>query len=178
LFEYFTNEAIPYARSRVQRYTRIVMDPSSSLFATDLVSAGRIHYGDGEIFMFDSLVSVFEIIAGNRRLVLDRLVATQRKDIEALGRLWNGAYHMGTIFAYAPDLPEGVEDAVRERSEEISDIQMGVSRIGNMVVVRVLSHETWQAHEATYHVWEVLRPPIAGKPARPIRTGAFPVGTR
>ncbi len=176
LFEYYTNEAIPFARSRVQRYTRIVMDLSSRLFATDLVSAGRIHYGDGEIFQFDSLVSVFEVVVNNRRLVLDRLVATKRQDINALKRLWNGAYHLGTVFAYAPDLTEGIEDSVHESCSRIDGTAVGVSRIGNMVIARILSYETWQALEAIYHVWEAVRPAIAGKPAKPIRTGSSPVG--
>jgi len=176
LFEYYTNEAIPFARSRVQRYIRIVMDLSSRLFATDLLSAGRVHYGAGEIFQFDSLVSVFEVMTDNRRLILDRLVATKRRDIDALKRLWNGAYHMGTVFAYAPDLPKGVEDSAYENCKRVDGTEIGVSRIGNVVVARILSQETWQAHEAIYHMWEAVRPAIAGKPAKPIRTGSSPVG--
>jgi urease accessory protein len=176
LLEYYTNEAIPFARSRVQRYTQIVMELSSRLFATDLLSAGRIHYGEGEIFQFDSLVSVFEVVADKRRLILDRLVATERRDIDALKRLWNGAYHMGTVFAYAPDLPKGVEDLVHENCRQIDGTEVGVSRTGNMIVARILSLETWQAHEAIYRVWEVVRPAIAGKPAKPIKTGSSPVG--
>lgn len=176
LFEYCPNETIPFARSRVERYIRIVMAPSSRLFATDLLSAGRIHYGEGEIFQFDSLSSAFEVVVNNRRLVLDRLFATNRYDIDALKRLWKGAYHMGTVFVYAPDLPKGIEDAVHENCKKVEGVEVGISRIDNVMSTRILSRETWQAHKAIYRVWEVARPAIAGKPARPIRTGSYPTG--
>jgi len=32
----------------------------------------------------------------------------------------------------------------------------------------VLAREAWQLHAAIYRVWEVMRPALAGKPARPI----------
>ena len=176
LFEYHSSIAIPFARSRVQRHTRVVMDLSSRLFAPDLVSAGRIYYGEGEIFKFDSLVSVFEVVVDNRRLVVDSLVATERRHIDALKRLWGGAYHMGVVFAYAPDLPNGIEDSVHDNCKRIDGTEMGVSRIGNMVVARILSHEIWQAREAIYRVWEAVRPAIAGKPAKPFRTSSSPTG--
>ena len=43
-----------------------------------------------------------------------------------------------------------------------------MTRIGHLVIVRILSHETWQAHEALFNAWAALRPAVAGKDARPI----------
>jgi len=169
LLEYYPDEAIPFARSRVRRITRLAIDSSSRLFATDMISAGRVHYGSGEIFKFDSLVSSFEIIVGERPLVLDRLVVTTSSALQALPRLWRGALHIATIFAYAPDLPVGIQDAVHAIAGSVEGSELGVSRIDNLIAVRILSAETWQAHEAIFRVWAALRPSIAGKPARPIR---------
>jgi len=169
LLEYCPDEAIPFARSRVDRVTRIVMSPSSRLFASDMISAGRVHYGDGESFKFASLASAVDIRLEDRRLALDRLMATTPSAIAALPRLWRGASHLATVFAYAPDLPAGIEDAVHELSGTIDGTDLGVSRIGNLLIVRLLSAETWQAHEALFSVWRALRPALAGKPARPIR---------
>jgi urease accessory protein len=168
LLEYCPDEAIPFARSRTQRINRITMDESSRIFATDMISAGRIHYGDGEAFKFDSLKSEFEIRMGNRTIALDRLLATKPQAVADLQRLWHGAYHMATVFGYAPDLPHAIEDEVLGLVEDVEETQAGVSRIGNLVIVRILANETWQAHEAMYNAWQALRPSIAGKPARPI----------
>jgi urease accessory protein len=168
LLEYCPDEAIPFARSRARRINRITMAESSRLFATDMISAGRIHYGDGEAFKFDSLTSEFEIRIGHRTLALDRLRATTPEAIAALPRLWHGAFHMATIFAYAPDLPRAIEDEVVALCGDIPETEIGVSRIGDLVIARILANETWQAHEAMYNAWQALRPSIAGKPARPI----------
>ena len=152
----------------MHRVNRIAMAPSSRLFATDMVSAGRVHYGDGEVFRFHQLVSEFGITIGGRRLALDRLVATDPETIAALERLWQGRRHMATAFGYAPDLPAGVEDDVHDAIAGIDGTEAGVTRIGELVIVRILSAETWQAHEALFAAWGALRPAIAGKRARPI----------
>ena len=169
LLEFCPDEAIPFARSRVHRINRIAMAPTARLFATDMVSAGRVHYGAGEVFRFDHLVSEFRIAIGGRLVALDRLVATRPGTIAALERLWLGRLHMAQAFAYAPDLAAGVEDEVHEAMADVEGTEAGVTRIGQLVIVRILSHETWQAHEALFKAWAALRPAIAGKPARPIR---------
>ena len=169
LLEFCPDEAIPFARSRAHRLNRIAMAPSSRLFATDMVSAGRVHYGDGEVFRFDHLVSEFRIAIGGRLVALDRLVATGPETIAALERLWQGKRHMATAFAYAPDLAPGVEDGVHDAIAAVEGTEAGVTRIGQLVIVRILSSETWQAHEALFNAWTALRPAIAGKQARPIR---------
>ncbi|MDD9993417.1 MAG: urease accessory protein UreD [Rhodospirillales bacterium] len=168
LLEFCPDEAIPFARSRVHRINRITLEPSSRLFATDMVSAGRVHYGDGEVFRFHHLVSEFRITVGGRLVSLDRLVATEPEAIASLQRLWQERPHMATAFAYAPDLTAAVEDDVHEAIEGVAGTEAGVTRIGNLVIVRILSHETWQAHEALFNAWTALRPAIAGKAARPI----------
>ena len=151
LLEFCPDEAIPFARSRVHRINRIDMAPTARLFATDMVSAGRVHYGAGEVFRFDHLVSEFRITIGGRLVALDRLVATRPETIAALERLWLGRLHMATAFAYAPDLAPGVEDDVHEAIDGVDGTEAGVTRIGQLVIVRILSHETWQAHEALFN---------------------------
>ena len=168
LLEYCPDEAIPFEHSRVERITRINITTTSRLFATDMLSAGRIHFGSGEAFKFDSLVSRFEIRLEDRIVALDRLVATTPAAIAALPRLWRGAMHLATVFVYAPDLPS-IEDAVDALRGSIAQTELGVSRIGNLLIARVLSKETWQAHEAIFSIWRVIRPSLAGKSARPIR---------
>ena len=168
LLEFCPDEAIPFARSRVHRINRIALEPSSRLFATDMVSSGRVHYGDGEVFRFHHLVSEFRIAVGGRLVALDRLVATTPETIAALQRLWQERLHMATAFAYAPDLPPAVEDDVHEAIDGVDGTEAGVTRIGNLAIVRILSHETWQAHEALFNAWTALRPAIADKPARRI----------
>lgn len=169
LLEYMPDEAIPFASSRVARRTRINLDRSSSLFATDMLSAGRISHGLGESFAFSSLHSEFEIVIGGRRRLLDRLCVKDAEELKALRRLWGDYNHLATVFAYASDLPRDLEDEVDAAVAALDGVAAGVSRIGDLIVCRVLADQTWQCHDAIYRSWSVMRPHLAGKPARPIR---------
>lgn len=167
LLEYVPDEAIPFARSRVRRRTMIELEGSSRLFATDMISAGRIHYGAGEEFMFSELQSEFNVVVDGSTLVSDRLLLTSVEEVQDLRELWAGARHMATVFAYFDSWPRDMEATI-ERLNGVNGVNLGASRIGNLIVVRILSGEVWQAQEAVFSIWEVMRPLIAGKPARRI----------
>ena len=57
----------------------------------------------------------------------------------SLERLWLGRLHMATAFAYAPDLAPGVEDEVHGAIAGVDGTEAGVTRIGQLVIVRILS---------------------------------------
>ncbi len=170
LLEYLPDEVIPFANSRIERTTRVALRASSRLFASDVISAGRVSYGAGEQFAFASMRSRFEIRIDGRIVVLDRLVACELEDIAALPRLWGGRTHLATMAAYAPTLPRSLVERVQERCEAFGDrCDAGATLIDGVIFVRALTEQVWQAHEAVYRIWETLRPAISGKPARPIR---------
>ena len=170
LLEYLPDEVIPFAKSRVERTTRIMIRSSSRLFASDVISAGRVGYGAGEKFAFTSMRAQFEVRIDGRLIVLDRLVACEPEHIAALPQLWGGRTHVATIAAYAPSLSHGLVERVQERCEAFgADCDAGATLIDGVIVVRALAEQVWQAHEAVYRIWETLRPAIAGKPARRIR---------
>ncbi|WP_347312051.1 urease accessory protein UreD [Defluviimonas sp. SAOS-178_SWC] len=165
--EYLPDEAIPYEASRSKRRILVNLHESSRMFASDMVSAGRVHYGR-EIFKFHALESSFEIQLEGETLAVDRMRLDGPEEVSDLERLWGGARHAALIFAYAPDLPDEAQELVRLHCADVDDTQVGVSRIGNLLSVRILATETWQAHETIFKAWMALRPAIAGKAARPI----------
>ena len=170
LLEYLPDEVIPFARSRTERTTRIALHASSRLFASDVISAGRVSHGPGELFAFESIRSQFELRIDNRLAVLDRLVACGPDDVAALPRLWDGHTHMATVAAYAPNLPHSLLERVQERCEALPGrCEAGATMVDGVIFVRVLAEQVWHAHEAVYSIWETARPSIAGKPARHIR---------
>jgi urease accessory protein len=170
LLEYLPDEVIPFARSRVERTTRVALPASSRLFASDIISAGRVNYGPGERFAFASMRSQFELRIDNRLAVLDRLVACRPEDVAALPRLWNGYTHSATVAVYAPSLPYSLVERVQERCKALAGhCEAGATIVDGVIFVRILAEQVWQAHEAVYTIWETVRPAIAGKPARRIR---------
>jgi urease accessory protein len=167
LLEYIPDETIPFRKSRVRRDVQISLEKTSRLFLGDILSAGRIHYGDGEVFAFDSLISSTNITVNNRPLVADRIMAVGPQEVEALRRLWHGYHHLVAVSAYAPDFPDGLVDELRSRLRYSGQLA-GVSKKGDLISVRVLTTETWRAHEALHEAWSVVRPSLAGKSARVI----------
>jgi urease accessory protein len=170
LLEYLPDEVIPFANSRIERTTRVALRASSRLFASDVISAGRVSYGAGEKFAFTSMRSQFEVRIDGRLVVLDRLVACEPGDVAALPYLWGGHTHLATIAAYAPRLPRSVVEQVQDRCEAFgARCDAGATLIDGVIFVRALTDQVWQAHEAVYRIWETLRPAISGKPAHPIQ---------
>ncbi len=170
LLEYLPDEVIPFAKSRIERTTRVALHASSRLFASDVISAGRVSYGTGELFAFASMRSQFEVRIDGRLVVLDRLVACEPEDVAVLPRLWGGRTHLATVVAYAPSFPHGLVERVQERCEAFGGrCEAGATLIDGVIFVRALAEQVWQAHEAVYRIWETVRPAISGKSARRIR---------
>jgi urease accessory protein len=170
LLEYLPDEVIPFARSRIERTTRFSLQATSRLFASDVISAGRVGYGAGELFAFASMRSQFEVRIEGRLIVLDRLLVRGPEEAAALPRLWGGRMHLATVAAHAPSLPDSLAERVQERCEELGGrCDAGATMVDGVIVARVLAEQVWQVHEAVYEIWETVRPAIAGKPARHIR---------
>ncbi len=169
LLEYYPDESIPFAKSRVERRTAIDIASSSKLFAVDMLSAGRIHYGAGEIFAFEHLESEFSVRIDGETKFIDRIFAFDSDEVHALKTLWQGAHHVATVVCYDTSLPLGIEADVEAALADHGLTSAGASRVGNMVTSRILANEAWHCHEAVQKVWGVVRPHIAGKPAKLIR---------
>jgi urease accessory protein len=169
LLEYVPDEAILFADSRVERRTRIDLDSTSHLFATDMIAAGRVHYGSGEAFKFQALESEFEVRVDGEVILLDRLIAQDAEEVDALRRLWGGSSQMATVIAVSANLPRGIESKIEEEISNCEVSSAGATRIGNAVICRILAAEAWACHEAVYKCWSLVRPHLAGKAARPIR---------
>jgi urease accessory protein len=167
LLEYWPDESIPFALSRVERRTRIALEPSSRLFATDVIAAGRIHYG--EAFAFDQLFSEFEVTVAGRSVITDRLICETKEEVGALQHLWDGAVNSALIVIYAPEFPAGLEVDIAAALRGHGVISSGATRNENTVICRILAAEAWACQEAIFRAWAIARPTIAQKPARLIK---------
>lgn len=171
LFEYLPDEVIPYRSSAFTRSTRISAAASARVFLSDVITAGRQYHGAdaGEIFAFDAMRSETGLELEGRLVWLDRLIADTPETVGDLEALWGGYRCMATVLAYAPDLPADLCDLVQARIATFGFGKAGVTLIdGNVLCLRLLTEDAWQAHEAIFAIWSVVRPFLAGKPARVI----------
>jgi len=171
LLEYLPDEVIPYRRSSFTRSARISAAPSARVFMSDVLTAGRQYHGAqaGEAFVFDRLRSEMALEVGGRLVWLDRLIADSPGAVADLEALWGGHRCMATILAYAADLPVDLCDRVDECARGDRHTKAAVSCIdGNLLCMRLLTDDAWRAHEMIFDIWSIVRPGMAGKPARAI----------
>ena len=76
---------------------------------------------------------------------------------------------MATVITVGSDLPSLIENVLEAELADCEIVEGSASRIGNVVICRILAAEAWACHEAIFRCWSVVRPHLAGKPARPIR---------
>jgi len=164
LVEYVPDEAIPFGDSRIDRRSEIYLRETSRLFLGDILSAGRVHYGQGETFEFASLLSTLNIYVEGQPLMMDRINARNSADVAGLQRLWHGYNHLLSVTMFAPSMPNGLVDEIRRRIRN-SDGIGGASSKGNLLSVRALLPATWKSHDLMYEIWGEARPWLAGKPA-------------
>ncbi|MCW5623267.1 MAG: urease accessory protein UreD [Burkholderiales bacterium] len=171
LLEYLPDEVIPYRNSSFSRSTRVCAPADARIFMTDVLTAGRLHHGDtgGETFVFTRMRSETALEIGGRLLWLDRLVAETPQAVADLEALWGGHPVMATVLAYAPDLPVDLPDRIHALIEQDDRVKAAVTCIdGKLLCMRLLADTAWSVHESIFAIWSVVRPSLAGKPARVI----------
>lgn len=165
--EYLPDEVIPFARSRFDRCTSFHLHPTSQLIASEIVTAGRVHYRADELFGFDAMTSALEIRVDGRPRFIDRLVVDESNRSRFRDE-WDGFAIYATVVAYGAALTEDLPEAVERDDYGTDRLRVGASFRRNLLVVRILGDETWRVHEAVQSVWSRVRPQLLGKPARPI----------
>ncbi|MFT4099472.1 MAG: urease accessory protein UreD [Burkholderiaceae bacterium] len=168
LFEFLPDEMIPYADTCAIRSARFDLAPDARLFVSDTISAGRIHYRGGELFAFRALRAELAIRVDGRLQLLDRQFSTTPGQVRALRELWAGYRHLTTIAMHAPQWPRDLPDRLQAVLAAHPHAWSGVTRIGSLIVLRLLTRDAWHAQQLVFRIWRCARPDLAGKPARVI----------
>lgn len=168
LFEYLPDEIIPYRDSDSVRIARYDARADSRFFISDILTAGRIGFRDGEAFLFRSMRSEMSVRIDGRLVWMDRLVATSPRAVTDLRELWGGYQVVGTVLAYGNDLPASLDDELADAGDADDEARIAFTRLGSLICIRILANEVWRVHEAVQRCWSLLRPALAHKPARVI----------
>ncbi|MDR1412609.1 MAG: urease accessory protein UreD [Actinomycetes bacterium] len=146
--EYVPLPVIPFAASDFRQHTEVKLaDDSAQLFFSDIVSAGRLHFG--ESFDFTRYRARTRVSVGDDLLYGDNMILEPAviKDagINLSGFcLFEGYTHQGSILLVGPQVNDELEDAIVRiiaASEAAEDLTGGVSRASDFsLCVRVLAH--------------------------------------
>ncbi|MGE5145558.1 MAG: urease accessory protein UreD [Candidatus Eiseniibacteriota bacterium] len=159
--EYLPQETILFDGARLARTTEIAVDRDARFMAGDIVVQGRT--ARGERFDRGAFHDRWTLRIDGRLVWADALGLSG--DIPALRRHpagFGGAIAHATLLYAAPDAAERLA-FLRDLIEE-SGVRGGATRIGPVLIARLLADETAPLRRTVARLWSALRAKAAGLP--------------
>lgn len=161
--EWLPQETLFFNQSRVQNTLKIVLeDADNKLIAWDLVGLGRPASGEG--FEKGSLQQTLEFWINNQLFFLDRMQLKPQSHLLNSVCGLSGQTLFATALFYQVDEAQQKKLLVALQAEEWL-LPVGVTRLGSLVVMRVLATELDEIKQVLWQAWGLARPLILGCPA-------------
>ena len=139
----------------------------SVLIASDIVTAGRT--SRNEIFDYDIYSSKTRIYVDDELKLYDSCRITPETMDPARRGLLEGKLSSGTVYAYAPDIPEGICDRLNAAAHD-SDIEAAAGLVDSRIItVRFIGTDMIATKDFVYDIWDILRCELIGKGAVRVR---------
>jgi urease accessory protein len=164
--EYLPDPMIPHRHTRFLTYTRIAMAPTATLLYSEILLAGRKHYGDGELYEYDLFSSTVraERPAGGELFTEKFVVRPQRQSVRRAGVMGEfdvfGNVILLTPKRHADRIFEQVPAAVNLTEKWAA----GAGRLPNDagLIYKVVGMETAPVRDRIRQFWSVVRPEVVG----------------
>ena len=160
--EYLPEYNVPFAQSSSFQDSVFMLKNDSVLIASDIVTAGRT--SRNEIFDYDIYSSKTRIYIEDELKLYDscRMTPARRGLLE-------GKLSSGTVYAYAPVIPEGICGRLNA-AEHDSDIEAAAGLVdGRIITVRFTGTDMIAIKDFVYSIWDILRRELIGKGAVRVR---------
>lgn len=164
--EYVPCPIIPHRNSRFAQRTTISVDSGATLVYSDVVMAGRKHYGAGEAFDYDVFSSLVRAARPDgTSLFTERFVIEPaRVAVSRLGAM--GDFHvLGNLIVLTPvSHAKRLFDAITPSFDAEAGVASGASRLPNDagLIFKVLGFESAPVIAAIRSVWSLVRQEVAG----------------
>lgn len=171
--EYLPEPTIPYRDSRFITDTTICVHPTATLLYGEILTPGRRHYRDGELFEYSVLSSAVRAHREDgERLFTEQFVVTPRGFDPRRGGVLGTFDVVGSVFVLAP--PEICDRVLEGLGAELSaaadaDVVAGISRLPNSagLVGRILGRQTEPVKAKVREFWTAVRHEAVGMPVPP-----------
>lgn len=140
IFEYLTDDIIPYKNSIYKQETKINMSETATLMLIDGVTAGWSE--DEKLFQYKQLQMKTSIFMNSQLVYNDHLMCDSKShDMSALG-YFEGNTNFNSLIIISPLCTEDIIEWIRKSLEkiELKDVEFGISKLEtNGFVLRALS---------------------------------------
>lgn len=166
--EYIPEATIPCRNSRYITDTEITIDPTATLFYSEIYTGGRKYYKDGELFVYDLLsVCTRAQRPDGTPLFREKLVASPKENnVRQIGIM-----HHYDVFANVIVLtPEKDATEIYSQTQAFidreKDLAVGISYLPNQcgLIFKVLGAETQPVKRIIREFGSIVRMQVKGKP--------------
>lgn len=146
---------IPFAGSSFTNKFDISLADTTARFAlTDIISAGRIAYG--ETFKYKCYNSLINAYIGDELVFFDNTKYYPDKfNLNGLG-MFEHHSHLATILLLNFDLTDAEQSVIYEKINKDSDITGGISEITNGFIIKILGRSAQQLQNITKFIRSTL----------------------
>jgi len=164
--EFLPDPLIPHRQARFASDTRIVIDPTASMLASEIVQPGRKHHHPDECFGATLLsLSMAASRPGGQPLFSEKLVVEPLRFPVRQSGVMDGFDVFGNvILCTPPDVAERVHARIGAEVDHDAGVAFGACRLPNDagLIYKVLGRETAQVRAKIREFWEVARHEVTG----------------
>lgn len=163
--EFLPMETILHGDSDTALHNHFRLSGTARLCTWDILCLGRP--GSGDHFAGGRCAQDLVVERDGEVLLHERLNLTHGDPL--LHRPWGLDGYTTVAALAATPAPEGVETALRDALEGVEGVRLGITRIGDVLLIRCLTSGAERARAIVEHAWHVLREPVLGRPPCPPR---------
>jgi urease accessory protein len=168
--EYLPDQLIPFARCRFDQTTRVELARGASLILWDRVAPGR--EASGEVFRYESLASVFELVAEGDPIAIERwTIAPLLGRVDAVPRLGRFRY-FGSCYICRAGEPAAYwrrfESEMQPIADRLSgpDVLWGITLLrAHGIVVRGVAIGGRSLADGLVEIWKAAKWHLCGRVA-------------
>lgn len=169
--EYLPEPVIPCEHTRFISDTRLIVDPSATVFYAEIFMGGRKYYGDGELFSFDLLsVCCHGERPGGDALFREKfIIDPQRAPIRDVG-VMHGYDVFANVVVMTPECNiEPIYDSTEAFIDKKNNIACGISHLPCKagLLFKVLGMEPGPVKKIVRDFCSKVRMQVKGKPVPP-----------
>lgn len=168
VLEYLPEHNVPFALSETYQNNEYHLDKSSTLIASDLVTAGRI--SRGEIFKYKKYSSKTKIYVDGKLIAYDKtLMEPAKQNLDSLGLL-EGFESNGSMYIYNVKMNENLISEVRALPFDKAKVYFGASMVtSSLMIIRFVGNNIMDIQDILFDIWSVVRKNLLNKNSVRIR---------
>lgn len=169
--EYIPEPITPCRHSRYITETEITIDPSATLFYSEIYNAGRKYYNGGEIYVYDMISACTRASRPDSTPLFREkfIISPSEENLRNLGIVGRYDVFANVIVLTPPEQADAIYSQVEPAKTTKPDCITGITRLPNDagLIYKVLGMQTEPVKRLVRDFGNIVRQTVKGKPLLP-----------